>query len=259
MSHANREECIVKVVDAVWELRNLGKRTIEVTLEKQDFFLEPREVYEDIVTAEQEFEAQYTVVKIKTGHPEIGLELQQNGFWHVETQIIIRALHDDMKQAVEKFEPFYINIEQQEVTSYEDIAFIQKEIEKGIFSTDRIALDPVFGIDVANCRYANWVRDEFERGRHVVYTLVDGKRVAFTVYREEGLLHWGLLTGIFLDYASSNYGGALLYGGSADMVKKGISIVEGAVSSNNPVIFSLHEMFGYRLKSMLDVYTRHRT
>lgn len=249
----------MRVVDAVWELRNLGKRTIEVTLEKKDFSRTPEKVYADIEDAEKTHQAEYTVVKMKTGHPQVGWELQKNGFWHVETQIIIRALHDDMKQAVEKYEPFYINVEQQEVSSYEDIAFIQKEIEKGIFLTDRIALDPVFGSAVANRRYANWVRDEFERGRHVVYTLVDGKRVAFTVYREEGLFHCGLLTGIFLDYASNNYGGALLYGGSADMVNKGISVVEGAVSSNNPVIFSLHEMFGYRLKSMLDVYTRHAT
>lgn len=247
----------MNLVEATWELRNLGARTIEVTLEKKDFSREPKEICADIRISEKDYMAEYTVVKVNTGNPIIGLELQKNGFWHVETQSVIRAFYDDMKHAVKMYEPFYPNVKQQEVSSSEDIAYIQQEIMKGIFTTDRIALDPAFGVEMANRRYANWVRDEFERGGHVAYTLVDGERVAFTVYREERTRHWGLLTGIFPEFVSSNYGGSLIYGGSAALVARGITVSRGAVSSNNPVILSLHEMFGYRLKDIFDVYTRH--
>ena len=247
----------MKIVNAEWELRNLGKRTVELTLEKKDFSRKPKEIYTDIQIIEKEYQSEYTVVKIKTGKPEIGWELQKHGFFHIETQIITRAFGDDIKDAIKKYQPLYPNTKQQEISSMEEISWIQREIEKGIFTTDRIALDPRFGPQIANHRYANWIKDEYVHGGHIAYTSVDGERVAFTLYREKGFARWGLLTGVFLAYACGRYGGHLLFSNSVDMVKNGISVMYGAISANNHDVFSLHEMFGHRLKTLLEVYTRH--
>lgn len=247
----------MKIVNAEWELRNLGKRTVELTLEKADLLREAKEVYADIEAAEREYQSEYTVVKVKTGKPQIGRELAKNGFWHIETQIITRAFYDDVREAVERYRPFYENVEQVEISSAEELSQIQLQIEKGIFTTDRIALDPVFGIGIANHRYANWVRDEYMKGGHVIYTIVDGKKIAFSVYRQKGNARWGLLTGIFPAYARDNYGGYLLFGSSVSLVENNVSVMHGAISGNNHNVFALHEMFGHRVQMLQEVYTRH--
>ena len=54
----------MKIVNATWELRNLGKRTIELTLEKSDFLREPKEIYTKIETAEKEYQSEYSHTKI---------------------------------------------------------------------------------------------------------------------------------------------------------------------------------------------------
>jgi len=248
----------VKVVDAVWELRNLGKRTIEVKLEKKDFSREPVEVYADIEDAEKIYHAEYTVVKMKTGYPQVGWELQKNGFWHVETQICLRAFYDDVKSCVFQYEQLYSGAEQKTIDTYDDVTYIKNEIEKGIFSTDRIALDPFWGIKVANHRYANWVEDEYKRGSELSYISVEGKNVGFVLHRIENKVRNALLTGVFPQFRSGNYGAFVLYAGSASMIKKNIKVSYGDVSSNNPAILALNEMFGSRVRFMYDVYTRHK-
>ena len=59
---------------------------------------------------------------------------------------------------------------------------ILREIESGdIFETDRIALDPYFGKEMAGKRYANWSRDLLEQNGHVCVGYYKDTPAAFGV------------------------------------------------------------------------------
>ena len=244
----------MKVVNATWELRNLGKRTIELTLEKADFLRNPKEIYADNEAAEDEYQSEYTVVKVKTGKPQIGWELQKNGFWHIETQINLKASREDITYAFIKYGELFQDISFQKVETMMDVSYIQDEIRKGIFTTDRIALDPYFGIEISNRRYANWVEDEIKKNSSLFYVISMGEKIGFVVNKTDGL---GLLGGLFTGFQKNGMGGELEIAGLRLTLSMKVENIYTSVSSNNLKILQLHELFGYHVKSLIDVYVKH--
>lgn len=243
----------MKIVNAEWELRNLGKRTVELTLEKADLLLEPRVIYDNIKKTETQLQSEYTVVKVPAGNPQIGMELQQNGFWHIEMQLHLKAALADVISAIKKYDNLFEDASAQVISSEDDITYVQNEIRKGIFTTDRIALDPYFGVEIANQRYANWVEDEINRGSILSYTIINKQKVGFSLRRN----NQGLLGGVFTQYQKDNYGAECQIAGWRNLIHQGLETFYTAVSSNNLKILHLHEAFGYRVKSLSDVFVKH--
>ncbi len=245
----------MKTVNATWELRNLGKRTIELTLEKADFVRDPKDIYAAIGEAMKKYKSEYTVVKVKPGKPQIAWELQRNGFLHIETQLHLKAERDDMAYEVNKYQHIFgeDEISVQPVVNEKDVRCIQEEIRKGIFTTDRVALDPYFGVEIANRRYANWVGDEVGRGATLTYIIRGREKVGFGLGRNGQ----GLLGGLFTKYQKDGSGGEYEYAGCSAAIKTDRECFYTTVSSNNPKILRLHEMFGYRVRSLYEVYVRH--
>lgn len=243
----------MKTVNATWELRNLGKRTIELTLEKADFLHEPKQIYEDINAKEKEYHSEYTVVKVKSGKPQIGWELQKQGFWHIETQVNLKAAYEDVVSAVKKVEGLFDDISLQVVETSAEVCHIQAEIRRGMFTTDRIALDPYFGVEIANRRYAYWVEDEVKKGSILSYAISKGDKIGFALGRNGH----GLLGGIFTQYQKRNMGIESEIAGWREIIREETDFFYTAVSSNNLRVLRLHEAFGYRVKSLFDVFVRH--
>ena len=245
----------MKIINAEWELRNLGKRTVELTLEKDDLSRSPGEIYDAIKEAETQFQSEYTVVKLKTGKPQIGMELQRNGFWHIETQIHLKAALEDAISAIKKTATLFEKASVQVISSAEDVLCVQNEIRKGIFTTDRIALDPHFGVEIANRRYANWIADEVDRGSILTYIIINDQKVGFSLRRKTQ----GLLGGVFLQYQKDNYGTDCQIAGWRNLIRQGLETFYTTVSSNNLRMLRLHEAYGYRVKSLSDVFVRHKS
>ena len=243
----------MKTVNATWELRNLGKRTIELTLEKADFLHEPKQIYEDINAKEKEYHSEYTVVKVKSGKPQIGWELHKQGFWHIETQVNLKAAYEDVVSAVKKVEGLFDDISLQVVETSAEVCHIQAEIRRGMFTTDRIALDPYFGVEIANRRYAYWVEDEVKKGSILSYAISKGDKIGFALGRNGH----GLLGGIFTQYQKRNMGIESEIAGWREIIREETDFFYTAVSSNNLRVLRLHEAFGYRVKSLFDVFVRH--
>ncbi len=244
----------MKIVNATWELRNLGKRTLELTLEKSDFRREPEDIYEEIENAEKDYRAEYTVVKVKAGNPQIGWELQKHGFWHIETQIYLKAVREDIEYIANKYETLFEDVSLQRAESKTEIGHIQDEIRKGIFTTDRIAMDPYFGIEIANRRYANWVGDEVKHKGNLYYTISNNEKVGFSLYKIDGT---GLLGGVFIGCAKVGPAGDYFLASLQFALHTKTNKFYATVSSNNIKILQLHEMFGYRVQSMAEVYVKH--
>ena len=247
----------MKIVNATWEMRNLNKKTIEVTLEKKDLLKSVDEIIVSIKKIEQEYKPGYLVIKILTGNPYIGNELYNNDFIYMETQIHLKALRNSVEKFLKDYDGLFDNTKIEKVTDQEEIEFIVNEINKGIFYTDRIALDPNFGIEIANKRYINWLKDEIECGTDLYCISIENKKVGFSLRRYNNNSIHDLLAGVFKEYQNLKIGGNVYYAALSMDFNKGCKKFYTAVSSNNIVSLRLHEMLGYKVDFLQEVYIKH--
>ena len=145
----------MKIVNAVWEKRNLGVDTVEITFEKKD---SEKEV-EDFL---DKLESEYIVLKVPTDLSYLLPIIQNKGYRYIEDMVgMSNYLQDVCRNSVE--ERIY-NAVSVEIMNDMDMDILYKEIRKGIFDSDRVYLDPFFNHILAQTRYINWIKDEKEIG-----------------------------------------------------------------------------------------------
>ena len=71
----------MKIVDAVWEKRNLGVTTCEVTIEQEDTLEEVNSACDDLSNRYE-----YLVFKIPSNRSDLVLPMQLKNFRYIETQ-----------------------------------------------------------------------------------------------------------------------------------------------------------------------------
>ena len=240
---------------AEWEIRNLGCRTLEVTLEKSDKL---KYIAQDIENLRMQYDCQYVVVKADPILNEATRILQENEYKYIESQISLK-MH---REIAEKKYRFYSNIfdvaSYEKITKTSDIEFVKNEILKGIFTTDRIALDQKFGVELANKRYANWLEDEMNKNSCLYIVKDNGSNVAFFLNKPiNNRVQYALLGGVFKAYENKGFGALMNYCVLDDFINSERKIMETGVSSNNIVILQLHIAFGYKIKNIINVFIKH--
>lgn len=154
----------MRIVDATWELRNLGRKTLEVSLDETDFCKVSDDICEAVFQTRKQYKPEYMVVKIPTGTRWLGDEFFRLGYFHAETQIHLKALRADAKIFLQRYADQYRDTYAEEASLPSEQGYICDEIRKGVFTTDRISIDPKFNVEIANNRYANWIGDVIQAG-----------------------------------------------------------------------------------------------
>lgn len=248
----------MKCINAEWELRNLGVRTLEISIEKKDSELPPEEILDAIEKFRQEYDAKYVVVKSDTKYPSVSLILQQGGFLLIENQIGLKIVRKDSMKSFEEYKKFFDDEVSYRSADDDDTEMIFSEMAKGMFTTDRIALDPKFGIEVANRRYIFWMKDELRRGALLHIALYEGQPFGFFLDKPKGKNTLsGLLGGIFNQYKAQNLGAAYIFAGRKFVSENNYKANITCVSSNNLNILQLHLMFGYKITEITNVLVKH--
>lgn len=247
----------MKVVDAVWEQRNLGLTTAEVQVGVQDSI---DDLYASLTSLDKRFD--YICLKCDSRAPELLYSLPELGYRFIETQFALKfesknfavfpnalALNDVYGKAVTARQ---IEEDQFDVL----LELLEKE---HMFKTDRIYLDHFFPREAAGRRYAGWCRDLKDRGAIFLETLYDGEPVGFYEYQREQNGAWNTalggmypesneyayLTPVFNQYLLNRF------------MKDGMKTMHSAVSSNNSVILKLHLSVGYQISNVAYVYVKH--
>lgn len=247
----------MKIVNADWEIKNIGKVTLEITLDKSDLNVMIYNVIDTVLEAKKNYQAEYVVLKIPTGNPVIGIEFSQHGFFHIETQLNLKATRDDVESALKKYSDLFCDAKIEHIDNLKELSNIQNEVRKGIFSKDRISLDPYFNEEIANKRYSNWIEDEFKKCSQLSYIVVDRKKIGFSLWRYDKFSAVSVLAGLFHEYQFSNLGGRIYFASMREALSKGTKKFYTSVSSNNPSSLHLHELFGFKVSSMQEVYVSH--
>lgn len=251
----------MKCIDAEWEVRNLGVKTIELSVERKDTDLSPKDFLNTIENFRLQYDAKYVVIKADTRYSSISLELQKSGFWLIENQIGLRAARRDVLKAVEDFKKNFADGVSYRVANETDKQLILAEIEKNMFTTDRIALDPHFGLEIANRRYAFWLQDEINRGTGLYVFLFNGEACGFFLHKsdlEKNAVN-DLLGGCFNFFKSKHNasGGMMFYSGRLSFLDSGRKVHKTFVSSNNLGSLNLHLALGSKIIEIKNVFVKH--
>ena len=243
--------CIV----ADWEIRNLGVRTIEVEIGKD-------ESCEGVVAEVNKFRlehgAKYVVVKVDTRNPAASCVLQADGFCLIETQICVKTNRAINKDVIKKYSPFYSDVTYRATRANKDIDFVVAEMQKGIFDTDRIALDKHFGIDYSKRRYINWFLDSMERGATLYMVEYNGEDIGFFQKKDIDDRHqYETFLSLFSNKKNNCDGAMIYYASAKEFYDEKNKVCKGAVSANNLTALQLDLTFGSRPYCLKSVLVKH--
>lgn len=236
------------IVDAVWEERNLGVTTTEITIEKND----------DTDSIEKQLSlinSEYSVVKIPSGMGQLLKAVQRNGYVFIEDMIHVE--HDLNEVAMNR-----VLKRLHEKTSYRemndsDFEQLQKEIKKGMFDNDRISNDNFFAKGTSSKRYMNWTKDLRKKEAKFFVITYNGDGAGFVV----------------LDKKDDNTYHSVIGGGYEKYRKSGLGIIQKepeitrmlggkrlitSVSSNNVGQLKALILNGYKPYSIDHVLVKHK-
>ena len=228
----------MKIVEATWERRNLGRNVWEITLERDDMADAEKTL---AALRDVRFAGAYVCVKMPVGNLKMLHALEDDGFRFLETQLSLmdRFKAEDMmdlcENANERLE--FKTVEKDEAAWERVIAKVVPEM----FDTDRISLDPLLGPELACTRYQNWMRDLRKNPKSVLTVMLLGdKEIAFNIDILEGNTRHGILAGNFPEFKNTGYGTMVISGKKSNYDLR----FRTAVSSNNPHVLRIHQNCG---------------
>ncbi len=242
----------MEITDCVWEIANIGKKTCEVLIEEND-----KVGIELLNNLNDKFD--YQVVKVAPSNVEANIFLTKNGFYLVETQAEIELKYKDFNfddPLVRFIEP---GVSFSDITEKEDFETIFDRMTPEMFSTDRLALDPYFGLEFSYKRYSNWMRTSFNnKSASFFHMIYKGEQVGFSMYRIKGNVWHGDLGGVYPQYGQ---GLGLLTACSAFiyMKQRGFKVnkLVSAISTNNGPVIPTFNHCHYNFKKFKYVFVKH--
>ena len=240
------------ITDCEWELDNIGKKTCEVIIDdKETVNLE--------LLQELDSKFEYQVIKVAPNNVCANIFLEEHGFHLIETQIDIELKSKDFNYSDALIKYLEPDLSFKDVTTEDDFEAILDKMTPDMFISDRIALDPLFGLDYSYRRYSNWMRTSFERKSASFFQMIyKNEHIGFSMYRiKDGVWH-GDLGGI---YPSSDHGLGLLTACGAFMYMKQRSMknmkLVSCISSNNTPVISAFNHCHYNFKRFKYVFVKH--
>lgn len=238
------------IINAFWEKRNLGIDCNEIKIEKSDTI--------DYIKNElPKNESQYTVVKVPSARCDLNFLLQELGYMYIESSI--HLTHDLKNISLSPIQQRILNTIGYEKMNESDIDKLFYEIRKGIFTTDRIYIDPYFTHEQAANRYVNWISDEIKNGTNVYKLIHKDAAIGFFTFKDIGNnVCYPFLAGMYKDYLNSGLGLSTIEKPLKEAIKRNYKKYSTLISSNNVNTFSAHMTFGFVFKSIDNVYIKHK-
>ena len=188
----------MKKINADWEQKNLGVKTIEVIIEKDDC---PEYVQQQL----SEIDGDYVVVKLSSDINGMINIIQNCGYKYIED--LIHVEHDLREVARSRvLQRLYDETTYRRMND-DDIDQLFDEVDDGMFDSDRISNDPLFGKDFASRRYSNWLRDLLIKGALFYVIRYRNNSTGFVVLETaDGINYHSVLGGGYRKYRSSGMG-----------------------------------------------------
>ena len=201
----------------------------------------------------------YQVVKVDPGNIGANLFLEENGFRLMETQIEVELKQKEFNYEDRLLKYLAPDVSFQDVETEADFEALLQGMTPEMFVSDRIALDPHFGLEMSYRRYRNWMKTAFGNGTASFFQILyKGEPVGFSMYRIKDGLWLGDLGGM---YPSSDQGLGLLTAAAAFLYMKRRDLknlkLVSCISSNNTPVISAFNYCHFNFKKFKYVFVKH--
>lgn len=242
----------MKIIDAFWEKRNLGVDVTEVELDKRD----PLDLHSTISEIDElRSPGRLIYAKIPVGNLSLLHALEDMGFRFLECQIKVSRSLNDYEPPVE-LKPLLENTSVQIIKKDKgELSFLVEKISPGMFNTDRIYLDPLWGEayeEISATRYKNWISDIFKDNTTICYYFLRFSRIiGFGVAKQDpcGDTVHGLLGGVLKSEEDPVASVSFLHAPLVLFKGVGAKFIT-SISSNNFAVCRLYIFFGYKIEKM---------
>lgn len=238
-------------VDCYWELQNIGKKTVEIAVEDTD-------IYESTLMERCTQGYDYVVVKVPMNAPSFNFGLSNLGYTCIENQMKVGI--EFMKFDFSRVAHLYDETSYKVVDNLYDFKSVLSLIQPGMFSTDRVSIDPAFGESIGCQRYINWLISEYDNKKsQLIKVLFRKEHVGFMLVRIEGNSINLLLNGLYKNYQKRGLG-LLTPASPMIFVKKNGLRVEKeqtSISSNNIPVVKLYNKLNFQLLQQKYVFIKH--
>jgi len=239
----------MKVVDAVWEQRNLGVSCNEMTVEKED-------TAESLKKQISQNKAQYMVVKVPACRTDIMFALTELQFTFIECAF--HVTHNLNNCELNGMQKRLVDSVQYTLMDKIDLDVLFSEIRDGMFTTDRICLDPYFSSAQAANRYVGWISDELDRGTQAYKLTYKDNSIGFFVFKEiEKDVYYPFLAGMYKSGIKTGLGINTIYKPICEAIERNGRMISTYISSNNLNAFHAHTFLNFKFNEVNYVYVKH--
>jgi hypothetical protein len=242
----------MKIIDAYWEKRNLDVDCKEIIFENSDDIQSINQLYDIFENVG------YIVAKLPVARFDLYEKLTEAGFVYIESSINFRL---NLKDAVLSPLQERLNKSITYATMDErDVAILYEEIEKGLFSTDRIYIDPHFSKDKAAYRYKNWISDELTHGSELYKIIYKQDTIGFFAFKEicSGT-YYPFLSGLYNTYLNSGLGFTATRKSIEEALNREGTQISTYVSTNNLPSIRTCLQQGFICHDIKNIFVKHKT
>lgn len=154
---------------------------------------------------------------------------------------------------------FNSQIHYRKLSIKKELEGFEAELDKGLFNTDRIYLDPNFTKEQAAHRYKCWIKDEMERGAELFEISYKENAIGFFTQKQlDEKTYYPFLAGLYPgNQEKVGLGFSVLAKPIEDVMKRGGRYISTYVSSNNLPIVKLHTQLGFLPNKICNVFVKH--
>jgi len=243
----------MKTIHAVWERENIGAETYEITLDASDTPETLAREEERIIAAG----AEYIVVKTPVCCPQLIFGLPQMGYAFVEMvfRVMVRRDEYHMPDVIARFDRGLTVVECTEESERERVYDL---IRSGVFVSDRVSLDPAFGLERGGNRYACWLRSIMQNGGFLYEVRKGDKAIGFfVIVRKDENTVDPILMGMY-DAQNDRGMGTLLHKKTLDTCfTHDCKRLTSTIVSNNAKVLHVYVNAGADITDTLYTYVKH--
>ena len=235
------------IIEAHWEQVNLNLKSYEISIGDKDAVDDFKRIEQSLI---QENQARYILAKTPVNKPDFLFNLPAMGYTFVEC-VFRLSLHKTKFVEPDHFSKYAKQLACRKISEQADVQRIYSEISKGIFDTDRIAIDKNFTLEISNRRYINWIDSLVKSGEALYEVSLKESPIGFFILKPmTTTVVRGVLTGLYTKFRNSGLGILIMKKLNETVWELGYDTYLAHVASNNPKALRSNLIFGSEIEEM---------
>lgn len=239
----------MKIIDAYWEKRNLGLNSIEVHVDIGD-------TSESLDAALKSIKGDYIVVSLPVDRKDLYDLMLANGYTFIEAKVsleldLIGFQFDRYNEDIKNELSCWIN--ENGVKER-----VEREIKMGMYTSDRISLDPYFGKKDTMNRYMGFLSDELSKNAEILEFKYNNIPIGYSCIRKvDETTYYQSLVGMYALFRGKGLGFSFVYLQAKELLMRGVHKLITIVSSNNVASFRVHIENGFVPTKVEYIFVKH--